>query len=739
MLGYRVGGVSLVSATSVQSGNHAASDINTRRFTDALPCMVWVRDDRDRFVFVNETAHRVFGFTPPHGRTRLWTAPLTRDWVDEHGRPARREELPGPLAKATGRPQQQVTGCVFEGEGIRWLLVQSVPLMREDGSVEAVVNTATDIGDLRDSAEAIRLSEARYRRMVDTTHEGICLLDGDSRIAYVNRRMCDMLGYSAETLLGRHTFEFIVGSSGGLGPAVTLAGGSAADEPHDVALRRRDGSVIWAMVSGAAIVDEQGLPTQMLAMFTDVTARKLSEDNVRLREARFRALIENAADVVVILDRAGTVTYESPAMARLLGLNEQSMAGRSAFLPLHPDDAPVAQETFESLLDHPASRRPIELRFRHVDGTWHWIEGVATSLVDDPAVQGVVANFRDVTERKAAEQRALEAAELVERLTADAVILVDARMRVASWNQGAERLFGWTKDEVMGGPLPVIPAERRAEARRLQRHLIATGGTVTNETTRINKAGELIPVLGSWSVAPLPDGKRGILSIAKDLREHQDMNRRLAEQAESLMLADERERIAMDLHDGVIQSLYGVALSLGALRRQAETDPQVDPSPPLAQAVAELTDTIEHIREYIFDLRAAIPDEGDLKAGLRALAARAQSNRAGLAAQTAITDEPLDLPYATIVHLLHITREALSNVVRHAHASSVRIELTRATDALTLTVSDDGQGFQPDGRGRRLGDGLRNMRERARMIGADLTIESAVRRGTRVEVRLQRP
>ncbi|MBV8085982.1 MAG: PAS domain S-box protein [Chloroflexi bacterium] len=731
--------MSTFSAPSAQTGSPTASDSTVRRFTDALPCMVWVRDDRNRLLFVNKTAQRVFGFRPPHGRSRLWTAPLSRDWVDDQGRLARREELPGPLAKVTRRPQQQVTGCIFEGEGIRWLLVQSIPLLRDDGSLEAVVNTATDIADLRESAEAIRLSEARYRRMVDTTHEGICLLDGDSRIAYVNRRMCDMLGYSAETLLGRHTYEFIVGSSGGLGPTVTLGGGGAADEPHDVALRRRDGSIIWSMVTGAAIVDEQGLPTQMLAMFTDVTARKLSEDSVRLREARFRALIENAADVVVILDRTGTVTYESPAMARLLGLDEQSMAGRSAFLPLHPDDLPVAKEAFRSLLEHPGSRRGIDLRFRHVDGTWHWIEGIATSLIDDPAVDGVVANFRDVTERKAAEQRAREAAELLERLTADAVILVDARMHVVSWNQGAERLFGWTKGEVVGQLLPVIPAERRAEARRLQRHLIAAGGTVTNETTRVNKAGELIPVLGSWSVASLPNGKRGVLSIAKDLREHQEMNRRLAEQAESLMLAEERERIAMDLHDGVIQSLYGVALSLGALRRQTETDAQVDTAPAVGQAVAELTDTIEHIREYIFDLRAAIPDEGDLKAGLRALAARAQSNRAGLEAETAITDESLDVPYATVVHLLHITREALSNVVRHAHASRVRLDLTQTTDALSLTVADDGQGFQPDGRGRRLGDGLRNMRERARMIGAEFTIHSAPRRGTRVEVRLRRP
>src|SRR5207253_3159874 len=179
---------------------------------------------------------------------------------------------------------------------------------------------------------------------------------------------------------------------------------------------------------------------------------------------------------------------------------------------LHPDDVLACRDEFTALLTQPAARTPLRARFKHRDGTWHHAEGVVTNLLHDPAIAGIVANFRDVTDRRLAEQRADEARELVEQLSADAVIVVDMRMRVVSWNRGAEHLFGWTAAEVIGKVLPVAPPELVAQHRRTNRDLAAGGQTITNETDRLTKSGERIPVLGSWSAIALPDGRMGVLS-----------------------------------------------------------------------------------------------------------------------------------------------------------------------------------------------------------------------------------
>jgi diguanylate cyclase (GGDEF)-like protein/PAS domain S-box-containing protein len=145
----------------------------------------------------------------------------------------------------------------------------------------------------------------------------------------------------------------------------------------------------------------------MILLFLAFTgaSRRLGRQNRQLRrsEERFQSLVKNSIDVQLIADASGVITFESAAVERVLGYRPQDRLGRDAFDDLHPDDRAWAVQTFQDVARLPGSQVAAEVRVRHADGSWLVIEAVAKNLLDDPAVGGIVINYRDVTARKSLE------------------------------------------------------------------------------------------------------------------------------------------------------------------------------------------------------------------------------------------------------------------------------------------------------------------------------------------------
>ena len=208
---------------------------------------------------------------------------------------------------------------------------------------------------------------------------------------------------------------------------------------------------------------------------------------------------------------------------------------------------------------------------------------------------------------------------------------------------------------------------------------------------------------------------------------------RLHEEVQRLALVSERDRIAQDLHDGIIQSLYGVGLSLedvpeliGEDRDEAEAR--------VERAIDTLHVTIRDIRSFITGLRPEALETGDLVDGLAAVAADARGG--GVRDVNVELDSGLDVGQAATFQLLQFAREAVSNAVRHARASSIVVRLGRDGDDVVLEVSDDGRGFDPGATLSPEHLGLANLRARAHSVGGSLVIESGPGQGTRVILRL---
>ncbi|HXF52237.1 MAG TPA: PAS domain S-box protein [Dehalococcoidia bacterium] len=317
----------------------------------------------------------------------------------------------------------------------------------------------------------------------------------------------------------------------------------------------------------------------------------------------------------------------------------------------------------------------------------------------------------------------------------DAIVIVDPSGRIVIVNRQAERLFGYSRDELVGQPVELLVPQALREAHEAHRR-----GYMERPATRPmgiglelsarRRDGSEVPVEISLSPLETADGLL-VTSIIRDISERkalEEERRRLLAERETQA---ERQRIAMDLHDGVIQSIYAVGLGLEMAALEVEDDP-AQARRRIEQAIDELNQTIQDIRDYIFRLQPA-RYSGDLAGSLERLL-HDFATSAALRVSVDVDPEapPLDDDIGAAV--FHVAQEALSNIRKHANASSVRAELRRRGDRLTLVIRDDGVGFDPDAPRSEAHRGLRNMRARVASFGGDVRIESAPGHGAAVIV-----
>lgn len=208
-------------------------------------------------------------------------------------------------------------------------------------------------------------------------------------------------------------------------------------------------------------------------------------------------------------------------------------------------------------------------------------------------------------------------------------------------------------------------------------------------------------------------------------------NARLHEELQHLAILRERDRIAQDLHDGIIQSLYAVGLALEDMDELISTDPS-DAGERVERAIDGIHGVIRDIRSFILGLRPEAFEEADLAGALLALADDFR--------HSSLVDVDVDVrmraslgPDVTL-QLVHLTREALSNIARHASASQVILRLWDEDSAVHLSIADDGRGFDPWASRGPGHHGLVNMRARAESLGGRLSVESRAGQGTRIMV-----
>jgi len=241
-------------------------------------------------------------------------------------------------------------------------------------------------------------------------------------------------------------------------------------------------------------------------------------------------------------------------------------------------------------------------------------------------------------------------------------------------------------------------------------------------------------VFGNLYLANKPEGfspdDEGVVQVLAAIAAGAVTAQRSNQRLRRVALIEDRERIARDLHDAVIQDLFAVGLSLQGMA-VTSADPRT--SAQLDEAVDRIDQVIGSLRSFIFDLRNLEAAKSDPARALRRMAERLAAPR-GIEIVTQVEDLG-DLPPERLDDLLLIAREAIFNAVKHAHARKLELDVSRSGQMLYLNVTDDGLGFDPETAKR--GMGIGNMRDRAERSGGSLEIKPSASGGTSVIAELR--
>ncbi|HSL58068.1 MAG TPA: PAS domain S-box protein [Acidimicrobiales bacterium] len=448
------------------------------------------------------------------------------------------------------------------------------------------------------------------------------------------------------------------------------------------------------------------------------------------------ALLESVPDGVLVIDASGALLHANRRAEELFGYGPGEMVG-SAVDDLVPDryraDHAENRRTYHA---HPRSRPMgvgLELRARRRDGTERPVEISLSPVVTETGTH-IIASVRDVTSRLESEAHARRVQRSLDAIRDGVFMFEPVSLRYTYVNQGAIEQVGWSRRELLGmTPLALMPEFTETGLRELLRPLLSRElGSRSVTTTHRRRDGSLLPV---ELVVQCPEQATGqppvVVALVRDVSERLENEERLRAARQEMQLLEDRERIARDLHDTVIQRLFATGMTVQAVTARVEPDVATR----LDEVVDDLDATIKEIRTAIFGLQAHSAWGRGIRGEVLKLAKEAARN---------LGFEPrvrFDGPVDTLVdgrvadELLPTLREALANIVRHADADDVDVVVRVGGDRVVLLVSDDGRG--PSAASPHLdpltGHGLRNLAARAEALGGWCELRAGTHRGATLE------
>lgn len=293
--------------------------------------------------------------------------------------------------------------------------------------------------------DLITTSEAQYHMVVEHASDGILVLDLAGKIYEANQQICNLLGFTKAEILNFNLDDLFANKETQNWNVKEITRGRVVVSERS--LRRKDGTMVLVELS------LKSLPNKLLiGIARNISSRKLMEESLARSEKRFRALIENSMDAIALYSAEGKILFLSPAAYRILGYAPGELLGKNHLEIVHPMDEKKAQEAVQKILTHPSEAVTFSIQCTCKDGSLKWIEFNATNRLNEQDIEAIIANFRDITERKVFENALFEAEEryrlLVENLPA--VIFMDTFNNSQTSQYMSPRikdLLGYTVDE----------------------------------------------------------------------------------------------------------------------------------------------------------------------------------------------------------------------------------------------------------------------------------------------------
>jgi len=341
----------------------------------------------------NQASERLYGYSAQEA--------LGRNLLDLIIPPEMRQDVSQAILEMakTGRPAPSSELSLMRKDGSRVIVFSSHAIVKLPGQVQELFCIDIDITERKLAEAALRESETRYRELIELAADGILIGSHEGIIIGANSSMLNLAGRTAGDLLGAHVSSLFHADDLINTPLrfdLLKAGKTVISERH---LFRPDGSSI------PVEMHTKMMPNGTYqSIYHDITERKRTEETVKNSEKRFRAMIENGRDRISLLAVDGTLLWESPSNVRTLGYAPDQFVGHNIFELMHPEDKDWTLTMFAQVAREPGNKQEGIFRLLQSSGAWRWVEATATNLLHEPNIKAIIINYRDITDRKNAEE-----------------------------------------------------------------------------------------------------------------------------------------------------------------------------------------------------------------------------------------------------------------------------------------------------------------------------------------------
>jgi PAS domain S-box-containing protein len=425
-------------------------------------------------------------------------------------------------------------------------------LLTQDKKVLAVRLKAEPIGD---GARIITVldyalgGEIDYRNLVERSPDIVVITDDQGHILYTNESLEVQLGYSLDELIDTKSWDLVHPDDLNV-ILQSVANYLTASTPPRVEFRikHKNGRYIWMEAVVGVDFNARDNSQRVISVAREIQRRKEAEAALRASEAQLRLITDHMRDMIVTVDPYGLVTYATPSVKNLMGVEPASIIGQSMIDNIHPDDIAPLMNTFLAAQEN-QSGTTISYRVKGADGEYRWVESVGNVVWDAMGkVQALVSISRDVTERRQAEaeRKAVEdRLRLITDTIQDIIVMVDADLTYRYVSPSVERTLGYKPEELIGQPLFIVLHPDDMETSRSTAEAVIRGESVTLEVRCKHADGYYV-----WTEAlarPIMEGDRFSAAVVtvRDISERRWMQRALVEQERLVTILQKDQELSV--------------------------------------------------------------------------------------------------------------------------------------------------------------------------------------------------